>query len=437
MKFKENFKRFFTLDRHSNAGFTLVELIVVIAILAILAGVAIPVYSGYIAKANEAADYQLLGAINQAYVAACVEKSVVPADGTTLPVSGSKLAVPTGDVWDAFKVYFGDNINTSFKTVENGTLTYVTAKGGFQLPDDGAAGVDFKGIFGAFKDNETFNANLTAINTSKFGDIGAQGLMNQVDNVVGMATALALNPNSNAGKEFMGILYANMDDMANALGIEGGAYDENGDFKQEFLTKWQSMSNTLAASTGMDPDTAMNQVLTNYAVLQAAQSTVSGNKTAAEQLASMNEKFATEGGYIDAVMMMVSGDSATVADKQQGLADAAAVYAMYTAYANRLDDNDPNKAAAMAATGSLTSFAGILDNKNSALYQGFTNYLTNDPQATVDMSGYLGAMNVINDSMTGENSTVAVEQLLSGGYTGGNLVGSLQDILDTNKNSNK
>ena len=37
-----------------NGGFTLVELIVVIAILAILAGVAIPTYSAYIAKAEAA-----------------------------------------------------------------------------------------------------------------------------------------------------------------------------------------------------------------------------------------------------------------------------------------------------------------------------------------------------------------------------------------------
>ena len=43
----------------SNKGFSLVELIVVIAIMAIIAGVAIPVYSAYITKAEESNSVQL------------------------------------------------------------------------------------------------------------------------------------------------------------------------------------------------------------------------------------------------------------------------------------------------------------------------------------------------------------------------------------------
>ncbi len=60
--------------KKTTAGFTLVELIVVIAILAILAGIAIPVYSGYIAKANEASDMQMLDSVRTATVFAVVDK---------------------------------------------------------------------------------------------------------------------------------------------------------------------------------------------------------------------------------------------------------------------------------------------------------------------------------------------------------------------------
>lgn len=65
MKIKKNLKRFFTLSR-GNEGFTLVELIVVIAILAILAGVAVPAYSGYIAKTHMAADQTLVADVANA-----------------------------------------------------------------------------------------------------------------------------------------------------------------------------------------------------------------------------------------------------------------------------------------------------------------------------------------------------------------------------------
>ena len=48
----------------SNGGFTLVELIVVIAILAILAGIGVPAYSSYIQKATDTKG-DFVGAMNQ------------------------------------------------------------------------------------------------------------------------------------------------------------------------------------------------------------------------------------------------------------------------------------------------------------------------------------------------------------------------------------
>ena len=91
-----------------NGGFTLVELIVVIAILAILAGIAIPAYSGYITKAKDAGVTTELSAIATAAMGACaetgtVEKIVVAADGTITITASTGATVDQAD----FELFYG------------------------------------------------------------------------------------------------------------------------------------------------------------------------------------------------------------------------------------------------------------------------------------------------------------------------------------------
>jgi type IV pilus assembly protein PilA len=112
-----------------NGGFTLVELIVVMAILAILAGVAVPAYSGYIKTANEAADTTTLAAVKTAAMATYATKGTV-----------TKIVVEdNGASGDTIAVYLNDSTNA-----ETGTATNEDFKAYFNIADNAAFDVTLK-----------------------------------------------------------------------------------------------------------------------------------------------------------------------------------------------------------------------------------------------------------------------------------------------------
>ena len=76
----------------SNGGFTLVELIVVIAILGLLAGIGIPAYSKYIAKATDGRD-KFQSAVNEGV--SDINKAVTDAGWDEEWVLETEVATPT------------------------------------------------------------------------------------------------------------------------------------------------------------------------------------------------------------------------------------------------------------------------------------------------------------------------------------------------------
>lgn len=128
----------------SKSGFTLVELIVVIAILGILAGIAVPAYSGYIKKANDAADYSQLDAIKTAVVFAYTDKHVKDTPFNDIQkitvTNGSVSVLPaetTGplDISSYYKI-----ADFSFKNTDHTSAEWTPTDGWKLLPETPAAG---------------------------------------------------------------------------------------------------------------------------------------------------------------------------------------------------------------------------------------------------------------------------------------------------------
>lgn len=424
MKLKENFKRFWTLSQNRK-GFTLVELIVVIAILAILAGVAIPVYNGYIKKAQEAADNQLMDSINTAFAAACIAngydyakaKAVLEVDDNGYILKAGQrpaITLSAPSAYDPNTTYYYNSVTIEgvSEDVETVTVKVEAAFAMFFAGNEGAAfkgedyvgqtitieGEDVEGSYKVAYGNGYITLNEKAIEALKkttfYTSLGTAGLMDKISDVTGFAALLGEDSAMQAVYESEAFI----EHAASALGLD----TSKAGWEDEASAKIEAMAQELADKEGITWGAAYNQIRANAAVIHAA-------KNASEMNADSVISLLTDGNATAAIQGKLSTDPSAA------LSEAALAYGMYTAYAHSTGNAD-----LIAKTDDPLY---ILKNLND---EGFKTYMDSEKGKT-DLNGYMSALGMINDTSKDPN---AVSSVLVNGFNDAELVSILGSMLD-------
>ncbi|MBQ2996506.1 MAG: prepilin-type N-terminal cleavage/methylation domain-containing protein [Oscillibacter sp.] len=364
-------------------GFTLVELIVVIAILGILAGVGTVGYSGYIKKANMAADEQLLATVNQAFAMACLEAGKDASSLTTAVLElkeDQTVDYVSKKYDDAFKKYYSGNELSAFKVFKD---FYFDAGRFVQAV---TSTYDYNG-----EEIELSENYIQAMKESAWGDIGAEGMLTLMESVSGLGSDLLDGEDGNptfeemmgspefavAALEVLGKDGETFEDLQNTLfamaEAEADKYEfENLDARNEFLGQLGS------------------RILTNTVIMVSAKNSAAAAEDVLDIMTQNGGKDAKE-----------SFKKAMVGDNPgEGLAQASIAYGLYTAYMSKDENFDAS---------APLDFSLVMNAFEEEGFQDYLNDKDGSGQVQKDLAGYLAGVNTISG-----NSTLANDVLING-----------------------